>query len=391
MAASNFLVVALCMVIGGCAGQSMMDFGGGCVIDCMQKFSEKAQPLMGSTASSSASPSSLMMGSQDIQVGNTTVSCPAPMNRTDMAKLDLICESAKDLMKCSDACPDDLIKNMTSAAFKPIKYMCVDKIDEVKKYGPCLSQACPAVQQTCVPKCGSMEEMAMKMKSSMSTGFGGGDEDLFATTTAAPQLAAALTTAASKFLAGSKSGSNQSSGIDSSFMDDSSSSFVQILKMVGDMCSSLDCYMNCSKAPTIEKCGAEAFALNQDLMEMVFTTVNDMMSSFGMQDMLPTQCKALMGTTPATGGQQTTSTGASNLVPTVEPVVLPNITSAQETPANISTINVSNTAASSNVTSQNNQTNQEVAASTKGSSTITMSSLLLAIMSFMVFVKANRV
>jgi len=218
-----------------------------CLMACMNNLYKKS-PSMDAMK---------MMDVQSVQVGNTTAMCPR-MN--DTSRLDTACSSLIDLKKCTDACPDTPIKKLTLSAFKGPQFICVDRIEDVKKNMPCLSEKCPDVQRTCIPKCGSVEGNTQKISDLMRKVHGAGQ----ATT---------------------PSSAGQNKDVDLS----------QITQVIGETCTTISCFMACSEGPVTKDCGKDAYLLQRDLIWTMFSGLAQSMSSMGLQTQWPDECKALSG------------------------------------------------------------------------------------------------
>jgi len=247
------LFVALCA--GTVLGQTQPPAPDDCLMNCMSNM-YKNSPSVDAMK---------MMDIQNVKVGNTTAMCPR-MNDTE--KFDRSCGLIKDLIKCTTPCPDTPIKKLSMSAFKGPQFMCVDRVDDVKKNMPCLSTSCPDVQQQCVPKCGSVEGNAQKITTFMSQVHGN----------APPAHAGTVPPGGQK-------------DVDLS----------QITALVGDTCTTISCFMSCSEAPVTKACGKDAYLLQRDLIWTMFSSLAQSMSSLGLQTQWPDQCKALAGSASATG------------------------------------------------------------------------------------------
>jgi len=274
-------------------------------MNCMKSFGEASGPNMKSSP----------IGSQKIKIGNLTESCPGPMNKSDVAMLDSMCGSVKQLLKCSDSCPDDMVKNLSSIGLIPMKFMCVDKFEDIKKYMPCLSETCPDIQRTCVPKCGSVNALTAKFKSIGGGGSNGNVDDPDGAGDGGGFGGGLGGGASSLFEMLSSGGGSKGS---SSSAGGNPTSMSEITRAVGDMCTAIDCHVNCSKAPILAKCGKEAVALSEDLVKMIVDTLDRASIVLGFKDMIPDKCKPLMAhvqqTAPVAAGMTTTSTSKNETV-----------------------------------------------------------------------------
>jgi len=190
----------------------------------------------------------------------------------DTSKLDKACGPLKDLMKCAEPCPDSDIKKMALGAYKFTKFMCVDRIDDLKKNLPCMSDSCPDIQRQCVPKCGSIEASTDRVGGLLRNVQGVPDDS-----TSPPGHGGHGSTMPPN------SGRTPGKDVDMS----------TIKKMVADTCTTIGCFMTCSEAPTTKACGKDAYILGRDIIWTMFSALAQSMSSLGIQDQWPAECQSV--------------------------------------------------------------------------------------------------
>jgi len=178
------------------------------------------------------------------------VGCPQ-MN--DSLRLEKSCGPYRTAKQCIDACPSSDAKTLVVNTWSALQFLCIDRIDDWKGYSPCLSEHCIDIQGPCAPKCGSLVSILKRMVGFLEDANNQRD---------ASQNATAL-------------------------------DVNKISKFIGESCSRLYCFNQCSQNTTINFCGTGAFYMSEDIQWTTLSSMFFTLQQWGVNIDWPLECKTL--------------------------------------------------------------------------------------------------
>lgn len=180
-------------------------------------------------------------------------------NETMVEGLPTMCASFLDAKQCVDKCGNFPFHDMLYSSFRPLTFMCETHYDEFVKFAPCFDKA--ERPDECEEKCGDDEFVAEKKMEAESAG--------------------------------------------------DSMNVTALSDNVADLCTFIECNIECMKPSLVEQCGDEAAGeLFETFLANMIVSITSVFDTLGSDEPLSPQCAALQ--TKAGPAQTSVTIRASN-------------------------------------------------------------------------------
>jgi hypothetical protein len=183
---------------------------------------------------------------QNVNTGETFGDNGLVKSDVNMTRFTEICEAFRPPLRCFDRCPYSSIKEQLKSSLDPIRYMCVDRFQDIKNNARCMQKLAPDVNTQCKPRCRQYEDALTRIKRYASN----------------PIMR--------RFYSNS-----------------------DVRDMLEGTCHYIQCHVDCSVPVTRRVCGETAADLTKGVIQRLMASVQNLSSMTGSSQYLPLACRRL--------------------------------------------------------------------------------------------------